>query len=827
MQAMQPPSMAKLPSMTPQLAPRDELPTPEPWRQLFRGLRYQEAEGPQKICSRLRELCRHWLEPQRRSKEQILELVVLEQFLAILPQEMQSLVCRCRMETCTEAVALAEGFQLGKAEEEKLQVTVRVKVEEVSSDKMQPTGALPECADSWVEEPKAYEDRPLVEAGEKKTRGPEHEPHHVPKEELPPNLEPGAGTLSRADQQSPKEGHVNLELQRPSPGRQRQSGSPTPGPGQLQKGQGRPAKQRESMKLREAFEDVAVYFTQEEWELLEEEDKGLYRDQMLRNYQALISLAGYRGPTPDLICRIQRGQVELWVCDDEDRGKILSSEDLLPGHAWLLSRTEEQAPEEGPGKLKPPWASPGSMGEVDSLSPAKDQRHKGQGMPQKQENVEVNEVPSLVGHWSVEGKETRKSPRYRDEYVMMRHLKRQKAKVRWRERLHANQGSVGGLRGKQELTAKPRGRAHPSHQCRKSFSCPSVLALHKIRHAGEKPHVCVTYGKSFTCLSTLAAHQQIHSGQLPHRFTKRGKTFVRCLELLKTQHVHSKKCQYHCVTSGKTFTHFFSVVQHQCMHLGRKMHRCTKCRKNFISWQGLSQHRCVQRRQQPHCCTKCGKSFRQPSSLAKHRCMHTREESHHCSVCGKSFTRSSSLVRHQHVHTGEKPHQCSVCGKSFTQSSYLTEHQRIHTGEKLHHCSVCGKNFTRSFSLARHQMIHTGEKPHQCSECGKSFPQSYRLAQHQRVHTGEKPYQCSECGKSFAYSSRLAEHQRIHTGEKPHHCSVCGKSFTQSSHLARHHLIHTGEKPHQCSECGKSFTQSSSLAQHQHIHKGEKPHQCS
>ncbi|KYO19974.1 zinc finger protein 197 isoform B [Alligator mississippiensis] len=282
--------MAKLPSMTPQLAPRDELPTPEPWRQLFRGLRYQEAEGPQKICSRLRELCRHWLEPQRRSKEQILELVVLEQFLAILPQEMQSLVCRCRMETCTEAVALAEGFQLGKAEEEKLQVTVRVKVEEVSSDKMQPTGALPECADSWVEEPKAYEDRPLVEAGEKKTRGPEHEPHHVPKEELPPNLEPGAGTLSRADQQSPKEGHVNLELQRPSPGRQRQSGSPTPGPGQLQKGQGRPAKQRESMKLREAFEDVAVYFTQEEWELLEEEDKGLYRDQMLRNYQALISL---------------------------------------------------------------------------------------------------------------------------------------------------------------------------------------------------------------------------------------------------------------------------------------------------------------------------------------------------------------------------------------------------------------------------------------------------------------------------------------------------------------------------------------------------------
>ena len=122
MQAMQPPGQAELPSVTPALAPRDELPTPEPWRQLFRGLRYREAEGPRKICSHLRELCRHWLEPQRRSKEQILELVVLEQLLAILPQEMQSWVCGCRMETCAQAVALAEGFQLGQAEDEKLQV---------------------------------------------------------------------------------------------------------------------------------------------------------------------------------------------------------------------------------------------------------------------------------------------------------------------------------------------------------------------------------------------------------------------------------------------------------------------------------------------------------------------------------------------------------------------------------------------------------------------------------------------------------------------------------------------------------------------------------
>uniref|UniRef100_A0A7M4E7S8 KRAB domain-containing protein n=1 Tax=Crocodylus porosus TaxID=8502 RepID=A0A7M4E7S8_CROPO len=40
----------------------------------------------------------------------------------------------------------------------------------------------------------------------------------------------------------------------------------------------------------EAFEDVALYFTRKEWELLGDGDKVLYRDQMLRNYQALLSL---------------------------------------------------------------------------------------------------------------------------------------------------------------------------------------------------------------------------------------------------------------------------------------------------------------------------------------------------------------------------------------------------------------------------------------------------------------------------------------------------------------------------------------------------------
>uniref|UniRef100_A0A452I4Y8 KRAB domain-containing protein n=1 Tax=Gopherus agassizii TaxID=38772 RepID=A0A452I4Y8_9SAUR len=38
-----------------------------------------------------------------------------------------------------------------------------------------------------------------------------------------------------------------------------------------------------------AFEDVALYFTREEWELLSQPEQQLYRDQMLRNYWTLVS----------------------------------------------------------------------------------------------------------------------------------------------------------------------------------------------------------------------------------------------------------------------------------------------------------------------------------------------------------------------------------------------------------------------------------------------------------------------------------------------------------------------------------------------------------
>ncbi|NWW21977.1 ZN197 protein, partial [Falcunculus frontatus] len=111
----------------------------------FRQFRYQEAAGPRDVCRRLRELSQGWLRPEVRSKEQIMELLVLEQFLSILPEDIQSWVWVRHPESCAQAVALAESFQLGHGDPAGIweqQVTVRVKVEDVAPGDVEDPGAL-------------------------------------------------------------------------------------------------------------------------------------------------------------------------------------------------------------------------------------------------------------------------------------------------------------------------------------------------------------------------------------------------------------------------------------------------------------------------------------------------------------------------------------------------------------------------------------------------------------------------------------------------------------------------------------------------------------
>ncbi|XP_060616004.2 zinc finger and SCAN domain-containing protein 31-like [Anolis sagrei] len=108
--------------------------TRERQRQHFRQLRYREAEGPRAVYGHLRELCRQWLKVERHTKDEILELLILEQFLSILPTAMQNWVRDQKPETCARAVALAEDFLLAWREAERPEQKLSVPFLEVTVD---------------------------------------------------------------------------------------------------------------------------------------------------------------------------------------------------------------------------------------------------------------------------------------------------------------------------------------------------------------------------------------------------------------------------------------------------------------------------------------------------------------------------------------------------------------------------------------------------------------------------------------------------------------------------------------------------------------------
>ncbi|XP_062932562.1 zinc finger protein 396 isoform X1 [Cynocephalus volans] len=85
--------------------------SPETFRQRFRQFGYQDSLGPREALSQLQELCHLWLRPEVHTKEQILELLVLEQFLAILPKELQACVQKHHPESGEEAVTMLEELE--------------------------------------------------------------------------------------------------------------------------------------------------------------------------------------------------------------------------------------------------------------------------------------------------------------------------------------------------------------------------------------------------------------------------------------------------------------------------------------------------------------------------------------------------------------------------------------------------------------------------------------------------------------------------------------------------------------------------------------------
>ncbi|XP_078506284.1 uncharacterized protein LOC144764025 isoform X3 [Lissotriton helveticus] len=119
--------------------------------------------------------------------------------------------------------------------------------------------------------------------------------------------------------------------------------------------------------------------------------------------------------------------------------------------------------------------------------------------------------------------------------------------------------------------------------------------------------------------------------------------------------------------------------------------------------------------------------------------------------------------------------------------------QKTRPKRRLYHCPLCGKSFSEKEHATRHQKSHMTSESNTSADFGMVSPHSGQSSTTLRTNSEEAKYWCDDCEKSFSNSYKLRVHQRNHTGERPYKCSECDKRFITNAYLKFHFRIHTDQ----------------------------------